>query len=133
MNTSKERLKYFLDYKHITVNYISSKIGISKSNFNENVMHLEIGTPILCKFMNYFPELNVEWVLLERGEMLKNPEHEPLIIIDIKHDLDYKEKYIELLEENRELRLEIDKSKKEIESLEKGKKLKNNTDALCKV
>ncbi|MFA7081746.1 MAG: hypothetical protein WC135_03960 [Bacteroidales bacterium] len=38
---------------------------------------------------------------------------------------------LELLKENRELRLEIDKLKKEKEALEKGKKLINNSDSLC--
>ncbi len=117
MNTSKERLRQFIVYKGFNVSKISKELSIAKSNFNEKTMHLEISTPILCKFMNFFPDLSADWVLTGNGPMLKNTSDSSIDSnISVKEPnthsntkVDYKEKYYELLEENRELRLKMER------------------------
>jgi hypothetical protein len=61
-----------------------------------------------------YPNLNIEWLLTGKGEMLK-PDIEKSEI-----NVDYKEKYYTLLEENRELSNENRNLHKQLEFIKKG-------------
>jgi hypothetical protein len=85
MNT-KERILQFVDFKQISKREFCKKSGLSHTIFNNNSA---IGSDKLEKICNIFDELNMDWVITGRGEMLyKEPESVA----------EWKEKYYKLLE-----------------------------------
>ena len=66
-----ERIKQIIDYKGISIRKFSEKIGISHSLLNNIKV---IGSDKLENILNIFPEINPEWLLTGRGNMLKNEE-----------------------------------------------------------
>ncbi|MFV0500035.1 MAG: transcriptional regulator [Bacteroidales bacterium] len=153
----KKNILQYLEIKNITKYEFYQKTGITRGILNQNNGMSEENT---AKFLAYFKEINPEWLLTGKGPMLKNTS-DPSIDSNISvkeattHSntkVDYKEKYYELLEENRELRLKMEriedkynieleklkethqKQVKEIENckkeLEKFRKSKNSTTML---
>jgi transcriptional regulator with XRE-family HTH domain len=70
MQTTKDRLKSFLRHKNISQGRFAEFIGVSKgyvNNMTENPTQETID-----KISEKFPELNIDWLIKEKGEMLKN-------------------------------------------------------------
>jgi len=69
MSEQKNRLLEFLKHLGIGQNAFEKKVGIS----NGYIAHLKvsIGSGVLLKITNTYPELNTEWLLTGEGEMLK--------------------------------------------------------------
>lgn len=145
------------DLLGITKSEFYKKIEVSSSNYNGKSRYSEITADVLLKISIVYSEISIEWLVTGNGPMLKSEVvgstdqsqiQKPLSY----NNVDYKEKYYELLEENRELRIkmeriedkhnieleklkethqkhvqEIEKCKKE---LEKFRKEKNNTTML---
>ena len=70
-NHVKQRILQYLKYKGISIRKFSEKISISPSNFNEKNMPSALSSDILCRILTEFEELNSEWLLTGKGEMLK--------------------------------------------------------------
>ncbi|MFZ4056983.1 MAG: hypothetical protein ACOYKE_02540 [Ferruginibacter sp.] len=70
MESAKERIRQFIDYKSITVNDFCKKNLLSNSFFNNPSA---IGADKLLKIFRNFPELNMDWVVTGRGTMLYTP------------------------------------------------------------
>jgi len=68
MNT-KERLLSFLSYKDIGQNKFGETCGFSGSLINNSKG--SIGSEIINKISIAYPELNMEWLITGKGEMLK--------------------------------------------------------------
>jgi SOS-response transcriptional repressor LexA len=66
--TTTERLKQFIDYKGLSNRKFSEAAGLS-NGFIGKVK--EIGSSKLSSIVDSFPELNLEWLVTGRGEMLK--------------------------------------------------------------
>jgi hypothetical protein len=79
MKTSKERLIEFLAYLGVGQNTFEKKVEIS----NGYISHSKgsIGSEIVSKISEKYPELNTEWLMTGKGEMLKNNQQ----IGDITH------------------------------------------------
>lgn len=99
-----KRLKQFIDYK----GYNEARKGKSLRNFydqigvanNSIVEGRNIGINILDKIFDKYPELNMDWVITGRGEMLyKEPK---LIAAESEAKYGYKDKYFEVLEKYNE-------------------------------
>lgn len=108
--TVKERIKLFLQHLKIGQNSFEAKIGWSNGYINNTK---NISADKLKQVFNEYPQLNLEWLITGEGEMIN-----PFIKSDCiertngaieKSAVEYKCKYIELLEENRALRIEIEK------------------------
>lgn len=156
----KDRILKISDYSGLTKELFFSKIGMTTANFRGKAKETPINSTAIENILSVFPEINPEWLITGKGPMLKNTS-DPSIDSNISvkepntHSntkVDYKEKYYELLEENRELRLKMEriedkynieleklkethqKQVKEIENckkeLEKFRKSKNNTTML---
>lgn len=152
----KKNILQYLEIKNITKYEFYQKTGITRGILNQNNGMSEENT---AKFLAYFKEINPEWLLTGNGPMLKNTSDLSNSNISVQESnthyntkVDYKEKYYELLEENRELRLKMEriedkynieleklkethqKQVKEIENckkeLEKFRKSKNSTTML---
>jgi hypothetical protein len=86
MSNAKERLKQFVENQKLTVNKFCTKNSFSNSFFNNKSA---IGSDKLETVNKNFPELNIDWVVTGRGEMIyKQPENVS----------EWKEKYYRLLE-----------------------------------
>ncbi len=95
-----ERVVKFIEYKGVTKYKFCKDLGFS-NKFLDNSSNM--GTDKACKILRYYPEINPEWLLTGKEPMLKQEVKKNNIT-----NIDYKEKYIDLLEENRELRKKID-------------------------
>lgn len=62
-----ERIKQFIDYKGITKYKFCKKLGFS-NKFLDNSSNM--GTDKACKILHYYPEINPNWLLTGKGEML---------------------------------------------------------------
>lgn len=67
--STKERLKEFIEYKNLSVRSFESSIGVSNS-YVSNIFNT-IGYSIRDNIQNKYPDLNMDWLLSGRGEMLK--------------------------------------------------------------
>lgn len=69
MQTTKERLLEFLSYLNVGQTVFEKKVGISNGYINN--LKGSIGPAIINKISDVYPELNSEWLLNGKGEMLK--------------------------------------------------------------
>ena len=68
--TTKERLLAFLEYKQIGQTKFEELCGLSRGLINN--MKGSLSTATATKIANECPELNIDWLLYEKGKMLKN-------------------------------------------------------------
>lgn len=68
----KGRFLQFIELQNISVYKFSTESGISKSNFSGKSLESELGGEQISKILTYFPNLNPEWLLLGKGEMLRS-------------------------------------------------------------
>ena len=112
MGNAKNRLLSFLKFLKMGQNAFEEKVGISRSYLSNNKG--SIGSDVINKIYEAYPELNLEWLIAGKGEMLKNGIT-PAKSDDLttKNDI-YREKYYDLLEKytqkletNEQLRIDI--------------------------
>lgn len=156
----KQRAIFFVENQGIKKEEFYKKIGSNGGNFRGKSLQSELSGDKIAEILANYPIINSEWLLTGKGPMLKNTldlsiDSNILVKEATTHSntkVDYKEKYYELLEENRELRLKMerieDKHNIELEKLkethqkqvketekckkelEKFRKSKNNTTML---
>ncbi|WP_205727647.1 hypothetical protein [Flavobacterium crocinum] len=123
MNTSTtERLAEFMSVKGINNNMITVTAGLSIGQIGKAISNNSgINSTSIEKILYAYPEINPEWLLTGKGEMLKGPgkaEEEPISSTQ-KQQFDYKILY-------EEAKYTIELQKKYIENLES--QLKNLED-----
>ncbi|MDO4728422.1 MAG: S24 family peptidase [Bacteroidota bacterium] len=69
----KDRLKSFIDYEGLTISAFEKKINASNGYVNS--ISKSIGLDKIENVVEFFPKLNLEWLLTGRGSMLKS-DHE---------------------------------------------------------
>lgn len=74
----KERLLEYLKISKITKQNFCEKTGISLWNITGKSVKSELGGEQIAKIIGQFPNLNPDWLLLGKGEMLREntPERE---------------------------------------------------------
>lgn len=71
MNT-KQRLLQYLAAQNISVYTFSKALGFSSSNFCGAALKSELSGAQLSKILTYYDDLNADWLICGRGNMLKN-------------------------------------------------------------
>ena len=67
-----ERIYQLIDYKKDSVYKISNEIGVSNGYFSKTkAKNGSVGGDIIEKIVNYYTDVNVEWLLTGKGDMLK--------------------------------------------------------------
>lgn len=67
----KERLKQLIDYYGISTNLFSQKIGVSEGTIRKILtQNTTIRSDTLEKISQNFTEINMDWLITGRGEML---------------------------------------------------------------
>lgn len=75
---AKERIVQFIDFKKITKNKFCEKNLFSNSFFNNDSA---ISSDKLLNIFRNYPELNMDWVITGRGEMITKTTEKDLAII----------------------------------------------------
>lgn len=70
--TIKENILYFIEKQNISKVKFYEKTKISPSNFKGLGLNSEIGGDKIVRILNCYPEINPEWILTRKGDMLKN-------------------------------------------------------------
>lgn len=71
ISTIKENILYFVEKQGIKKTDFYEKTEISASNFKGSGLKSEIGGDKIVKILSLFPEINPEWLLTGKGEMLR--------------------------------------------------------------
>ena len=106
----KDRTLEYLKVSGITKQEFCEKTGISYSNMVGKSLQSELGGDQIYEILQKFPDLNSDWLLLGRGEMLKpkasvQPSGDDLVLKIIAE----KDRRIEqLILEKRELEEQLD-------------------------
>jgi transcriptional regulator with XRE-family HTH domain len=68
-----ERIKIFREYKNLKQYIFAKLIGVSPSTLSEveNGKNIAPSTSLIIGIANTFIDLNIEWLLTEKGEMIK--------------------------------------------------------------
>ncbi len=75
-----ERLAMYLQFRAITPHFFERKIHLSNGYFSKQIKNLgSVGSDILVKIHDNYPDLNMLWVLTGEGEMiLDEMESQPI-------------------------------------------------------
>ena len=72
MDDVKSRLLQFADSQNFPKCEFYKKISIAQSNFSGSGTNSALSTDKIRHILNIFPDLNSDWLLLGRGEMLRS-------------------------------------------------------------
>lgn len=79
----KQRIIQFIDFKGFEKKYFFELHDISASNFRSQSLKSEVGGDVIAKISSHYPELNPEWLITGKGNMIKTIDQktvEPQII-----------------------------------------------------
>lgn len=110
----KQRLLLFLEKQKIKKYDFYQKVDLSPSNFGGKGLQSSLSAVKISEILNIFPELNPDWLLLEKGEMLRKNDAENMIQDGFSEKI-----FRELLEKNAELNRQVGRLEAEIEHLKK--------------
>ena len=79
MDSVKERLKAFIEYKKISIRSFENRCGLSYGYVNN--MRVSIQPAKLKSISLQFPDLNKSWLLTGEGEMLVPTEGKTVIMV----------------------------------------------------
>lgn len=72
MSALLERIKQFIDYKHISIRKFEESVGFSNGAFSSQLKNKKtIGCDKLENILHIYPEISAEWLLTGEGDMLK--------------------------------------------------------------
>lgn len=113
--TIKDRLIYILEIKNISKNKFYQDTGVTYGILSQKN---ELKCDTLMKFLIYLPDVNVEWILFEKGSILrkegeKTTENTEEFVVSEKI-------FRELLEKNEELNRQVGRLEAELEAAKKG-------------
>jgi hypothetical protein len=110
------RLKKYIDFKGISTAGFERSIGMSNASFGKSLKNGgTIGADKLEIILKVYPDLNVNWLISGRGEMLLLPgqknesppnygqiiyESQEKIIQTLQETIDIQQRYIKLLEKD---------------------------------
>ncbi len=103
----KERILFIAKNKGFTIEGFCDKIGMTYGNFKGKAKETPINSNTIVNIYAIIPDLNLEWLLTGKGEMLKGETHSTPSNPEL---FDYlKSEIRELKEENKKLVMEIAK------------------------
>jgi len=113
-----ERLKQFIEYLQLSTRAFEQKISVSNGLIARFVSkNTSIQSDVLSKICDTFPELNFDWLVTGKGEMLRGSDREKPSDTTVSILL---QRIEDLARENGSLQAQIDEYKKEIALLQKS-------------
>jgi len=120
ISTIKQNILYFVESQGFKREDFFNKIEISYSNFKGKSLFSEIGAVKIVKILTIFRQINPDWLLTGKGEMLRNSEELQVDckqeLVKIQKELDFKTEQVNFYQEK-----SIDLQKK-LEDCENEKK-----------
>lgn len=74
----KERILYIIEYHNDTKEDFFKKIGMTYGNFKGSAKKTPINSDALVNILSIYKDINPEWLLTGKGEMLKEREQIPI-------------------------------------------------------
>ena len=111
----KQRLLLFLEKQKIKKYDFYQKIDVSPSNFGGKGLQSSLSASKISEILTILPELNPDWLLLEKGEMLRKSDVENATEVMVPEKI-----FLELLEKNAELNRQVGRLEAELEAAKKG-------------
>ncbi len=66
-----ERIAMYLNFKSISPHSFERNINLSNGEYSKQLKNLgSVGSDILIKIYNHFPDLNILWILTGEGQMI---------------------------------------------------------------
>lgn len=122
-----DRLREYLDFKHIKPGNLDRSIGAGNGYIGKQIKaRASIGSDILEKIFDVYPDLSPVWLLTGNGEMLiQPPEKKQKTNKDLTEELPPEEQ-VKILKLEIELKeIEVSHLRKKVEILDNLKKLKD--------
>jgi hypothetical protein len=119
----KERIKEIALNKGIPLGKFFKKLGVAPSGFSGEKIKNGTNSETIEKIVSLYPEVDLHWLITGKEEKEeKTLEKETLILKEPHENYEnsYKDKYIEVLEENKEL------NKKLVAIMESNQNLKKD-------
>ena len=69
---TKERILQFIDYKKIKPSIFLVETGIKRGFLDKDKLEGSVSDEHFAKIIATYPEINIEWLITGRGEMLRN-------------------------------------------------------------
>ena len=114
-----ERIALFIHFKKITPHAFEQKIDLSNGYFSKQLKNLgSVGSDILIRIHHAYSDLDILWVLLGEGQMLKQAEQESQQIDDIILE-DFTNKYTSENKKLKKLENDFDKLQTSLTDKEK--------------
>lgn len=81
----KQRVLKYVDFKGFSKKDFFEKLEVSASNFRSKSLYSEINGDVLAKISSLHVDLNVNWLLTGKGEMLNSDTEQNLVIANAKN------------------------------------------------
>ena len=82
MDKIKERLLYFAKEQKLVMMDFYKKITVASSNFSGKGAESALSTDKIVHILTIYPELSADWLLLEKGEMLRKNNAKNMTVSD---------------------------------------------------
>jgi hypothetical protein len=114
-----ERISIFIHFKKITPHAFEQKIDLSNGYFSKQLKNLgSVGSDILIKIYQSYPELDILWILTGEGQMLKEADQQSSQIDEIILE-DFTNKYTSENKKLKKLENDFDKLQTSLTDKEK--------------
>jgi len=114
-----ERIAIYIHFKKITPHAFEQKIDLSNGYFSKQLKHLgSVGSDILIKIYQTYPELDILWILTGEGQMLKEAVKQSQQIDEIILE-DFTNKYASENKKLKKLENDFDKLQSSLSDKEK--------------
>ena len=74
-----DRIRQIIDYKVISERAFCREIGVAYG-FLSKVK--DVGVSKVCKILNAYPDINIEWLVAGHGEMLKSDDNHKIKVVE---------------------------------------------------
>jgi len=71
ISTTKKNILEYIESQKLSKKSFYESIGMSESNFKGKGLNSEIGSDKIGKILTIYPDINAEWLLTGKGNMLK--------------------------------------------------------------
>jgi len=125
VTTIKERILLFADLQENSKQIFFKKTGLNYDNFKGKSKTSALGSDSIVNIFTTYPEINLEWLITGRGNMLKSEQKEQ--IVNEPQEVYGKPEtnaMLELIKHNRELTKENGNLREELGKLKNSKKTK---------
>jgi hypothetical protein len=105
--TIKERLRQLAKDKNISYEKLYQIIGMTDGSFKGTAIKRSLNSDAIVKFYTEYPDVNLEWLITGKEEKTQEKEKTAMSEPSKNYCISYKERYIQVLEENKELQKKV--------------------------